>query len=80
MQEEKFNKQDGNLDQPNVSGMLPPTDEEVNAIRDEYSSKWKENNPNYPEGDYLSGVNDGMYILRNWMQEKMKLPVGGNLR
>lgn len=63
-----------------VSGMLPPTDEEVNAIRDEYSANWKKNNPEYPEADYLSGVNDGMYVLRNRMQEKSGMPVGGNLR
>jgi len=43
------------------------TDELVNAIRDEYISEWKKANPEYPENDYTSGINDGMYAFRNWM-------------
>lgn len=48
----------------------PPTDEQLNKIRDKYSAKWKENNIEYPENDYLSGVNDGIYHLRNWMRDQ----------
>ena len=38
MQEEKFNKQDGNLVQPNVSGIYSPS--ELIALKKYYDAKW----------------------------------------
>jgi hypothetical protein len=44
------------------------SDDVINALRDDYGKFWKELNAEYPGADdYLSGINDGMYALRNWM-------------
>lgn len=56
-----------------------PTDEEINEIKKKYSNKWKNNNPQYPETDYLSGVSDGMYLLRNTMQQKLGIKIEGDI-
>lgn len=55
------------------------TEEEMGKIKEEYSEKWKKNNPEYPQADYLSGVNDGMYLLRNTIQKKLGIKVEGDI-
>ena len=46
------------------------TDDFVNTMIKNYGENWKTNNPNYPENDYLSGINDGVYLLRNWLTKQ----------
>ena len=53
MQEEKFNKQDGNLDQPNVSKSLPSDTEMLNWIESIMIPK-----ENYCEV-FFAGLRDG---------------------
>jgi hypothetical protein len=46
------------------------TDTELNQIRDEYCGDWERRNPTYPgTNDYLSGINDGLYHLRNKLEK-----------
>lgn len=42
-----------------------PTYEEVIKMREDYMKNWRKINPDYPENDYYSGVNDGLFLFYN---------------
>lgn len=67
MQKDEIKNNQPALEQANVIRSLP-TDEQVNQLRDDYMSDWRSRNPDYPEGDYWSGVNDGLYLLLKFLK------------
>ncbi|MEK6883459.1 MAG: hypothetical protein AABY22_27780 [Nanoarchaeota archaeon] len=47
------------------------SDEELNHVRNLYMAEWKKYNSTFPsesESTYWSGVNDGIYFLRNYLK------------
>jgi hypothetical protein len=50
-----------------VSGSLP-ADTDINKLRDDFIQKWAEMNPTLDKNFYWSGVNDGIYLLLNYLK------------
>lgn len=49
------------------------TDEEINLIVEQYHKNWREGNKHFTEEEsnfYWSGINDGVYCLRNKIKEQ----------
>lgn len=47
------------------------TAEEAIKLRDEYMENWRKNNPDYPEGDYWSGINDGIHLVKKYLESSV---------
>lgn len=57
-----------------IMSHAPVNSDEINMLVKSFMEEWKINNPEYPENDYRTGVNDGAYLVLRYLTMKGYVP------